>query len=749
MKQLPPTPAWKYLRPIIYGTAIATAYLIRFLRYALLHESVSFAPVSVGLAVLVALAVLEAGWWWLGAMYRRTWQRLETARQNTHRFQALFRFSEALGKETDEASFYRHTVDGLSRLFAFREVRLYRAHPNGQTWTLQAFAGYTPLPAEWHITLKNERVLAAFEQESLLYMPDTSRQGSAFSWLRGGSEALTILHDGEKVVGLLAISHPEKHAFSEEDLSVLRVTASLAGAMLRRIRSTQAQERRAQELLALQETVSDILAERELTPLLNAILERAITLLRASGGDLGLYNPQTRTTKIVVSRNVEKASIGRELQLGEGAMGWVSQHREPIIIPDYAAWKHRSPQYDLPPHTNVLAAPLEASGKFIGSIGIIKENSPLAFNENDLRLLTRFAQQAALALETTRLYQQAVREGEKRLALYEASQHIVAALSPEKIYQAIHRAAARLMPADVFVLTLADYQEGLIKPVYVFEAGQRYREKPIPITSGLSGYVLASGTSIRIQDMSAFEKVNAGQVRHFGTAQRVRSVLAVPLYEKERVAGMLSVQSYRPYVYEEEDEQLLGMLANQAAIALENALLFARMREMAIRDALTGAFNRHYLFRRASYELARAQRYQRPLGIIMLDVDHFKKINDTYGHGIGDQVLRAIATTCRSALRKSDILGRYGGEEFVILLPETAIETTRHVAYRLRAIIEAQSIATDAGQISTTVSIGITAYLPTDESLETIFRRADQALYKAKNRGRNQVCQILRDEPKP
>ncbi|HEB65818.1 MAG TPA: sensor domain-containing diguanylate cyclase [Chloroflexi bacterium] len=749
MKQLTPTLAWKYLRLMIYVAAIATAYLRRFIRYTFLHEHISFTLLSVGTDVLVAILVLEAGWWWLGTIYRRMWRRLEVTHQNANRFRALFRFSETLGKQTDETSFYRNTVEGLHNLFEFREVRIYRSLPDRQTWALQAFAGHDPLPAEWRLPIESEGILSVFAQDTLFYVPDVSTRDFSFSWLRQGSEILMALRSGGRVAALLVVVRPEKGAFSDEDLNILRVTANLAAATLQRIHSTQTQERRAQELLALQETMSDILAERELTPLLNAILERAITLLHASGGDLGLYNPENGATEIVVSRNLGKDSIGKMLSLGEGAMGWVARYRKPISIPDYTLWEHRSPQYLLPPHTSVLAVPLEASGKFIGSVGITKENSPLPFDENDLKLLTRFAQQAALALETTRLYQQAIRDGEKRKALYEASQHIAAALSTEKIYQAIHKAVKRLMPADTFILTLADYQQGIIKPVYVFDNGQRYQEKPILITSGLSGYVIALGKAVHIPDMEAFEKVNAGQVHHFGTPRRVRSILAVPLYEKGRVAGVLSAQSYRSHAYDKEDEQLLEMLANQAAITLENARLFARMREMAIRDALTGVFNRHYLFRRAAYELARAQRYQRPLGVIMLDVDHFKKINDTYGHGVGDQALRVIAETCRSALRKSDILGRYGGEEFVILLPETAIETTRHVANRLRAIIDAQTIATDAGQISITISIGITAYLPTDETLETIFRRADQALYMAKHRGRNRVCQMLRDEPEP
>ncbi len=746
MKGLPPILAWKFLRPAIYGTVLVTAYLTRLLKRAILQTAIDFSLLSIAIDVLTVIVILELGWWWLGHIYRRTWQRLETARQSASYFQTLFRFSEILSRETNETSFYRDIVQGLHTLLAFQEARIYRALPDKENWSLQTFVGQEPLPVEWRIHLEAGQNPLAFEEKILVYLPDTARQASPFSWVRKGSEVLIALRSEEGIHALLVAARPSKDAFSAGDLDALRITASLATAVLQRIRSTYKQDRRAQELLALQDTMADILTEREITRLLKAILERAVTLLHASGGDLGLYDPRSGMTQVVVSQNLGEKSIGRKLRLGEGAMGWVSKYRKPISIQDYASWHNRSPQYNLPPHTSVLAVPLEASGELIGTIGIIKETGQRPFDKNDVELLTRFAQQAALALETTRLYQQAVREGEKRKILYETSQDIVAALSLEKVYQAIHRAVERLMPADTFVLTLADYQKKVINPVYIFDKGRRYREAPIPISAGLSGHVISTGNVIHIKDIEAFEQENSEQVRHFGTAKKVRSVLAVPIYEKERVAGVLSAQSYQAYAYSEEDEQLLSMLANQAAIALENARLFARMREMAIRDALTGVFNRHYFFRRASYELARAQRYGRPLGIIMLDIDHFKQINDTYGHGVGDQVLRGIAAMCQNSLRKSDILGRYGGEEFVILLPETTIDTTRFVANRLHAHLASQPIATDAGQVEVTVSVGITAYIPTDESLKSIFRRADQALYTAKNKGRNRVCQVLTNE---
>lgn len=162
--------------------------------------------------------------------------------------------------------------------------------------------------------------------------------------------------------------------------------------------------------------------------------------------------------------------------------------------------------------------------------------------------------------------------------------------------------------------------------------------------------------------------------------------------------------------------------------------------ERAVSDPLTDCFNRRHFFTLAEKEFSRSVRYDHPISVIMLDLDHFKRINDLFGHAIGDQVLQSIVKTCQENIRDFDILGRYGGEEFVILLPETNIENARQAADRIRKEIEKSSIETDAGMISITASLGITSLTDEDDlTLDKLLDRADQALYKSKEGGRNKV----------
>ena len=164
-----------------------------------------------------------------------------------------------------------------------------------------------------------------------------------------------------------------------------------------------------------------------------------------------------------------------------------------------------------------------------------------------------------------------------------------------------------------------------------------------------------------------------------------------------------------------------------------------RLRELATHDALTGMYNRRHFEELARKELDRAQRYKRPLTVAILDADHFKRINDTHGHHVGDEVLRALSDRCRRTLRSSDLLGRYGGEEFVVVFPETTLVEAEIVAERARAAIASPPIVIGGDRaVEVTVSIGL-APLTDETRLETLFERADAALYRAKQSGRNRV----------
>jgi diguanylate cyclase (GGDEF)-like protein/PAS domain S-box-containing protein len=191
---------------------------------------------------------------------------------------------------------------------------------------------------------------------------------------------------------------------------------------------------------------------------------------------------------------------------------------------------------------------------------------------------------------------------------------------------------------------------------------------------------------------------------------------------------------------DENDLPAASLFAGQVAVALENARLYRRIQDLAIRDELTGLYNRRGMFEVGRREAERAARFDHPLSALLIDIDHFKRVNDTYGHTIGDQVLRAFADCCRRNVREVDVVGRMGGEEFIILLPEADLANTRKAAERLLSRILETGFETEVGEVHLTASIGVAEYNASSQDLDELYRQADEALYKAKNSGRNQVA---------
>lgn len=225
-----------------------------------------------------------------------------------------------------------------------------------------------------------------------------------------------------------------------------------------------------------------------------------------------------------------------------------------------------------------------------------------------------------------------------------------------------------------------------------------------------------------------------------GLNENLRSWMAIPVFSRNGLAAIIVLHHRYPGIYNESHAAAALTFAAQAGIAIDNARLFAEVKSLAITDALTGLYNRRYFFDFANHEYDRSRRYNTPLSLIMLDIDHFKRVNDSHGHATGDEILKAVAGRCLSAVRQADIVGRYGGEEFVILLPETGPREALAAAERLRGCFENRPIATEANlSISITVSLGVCSLSPEMQNLQEMLEKVDEGLYEAKKDGRNRV----------
>lgn len=217
--------------------------------------------------------------------------------------------------------------------------------------------------------------------------------------------------------------------------------------------------------------------------------------------------------------------------------------------------------------------------------------------------------------------------------------------------------------------------------------------------------------------------------------------LLVPVVTDESVIALMRLTRSREKPFSTDELRFLEAVANQTALALERVKLIAFLENLSITDALTGIANRRHFEWRLSEEVERARRYKYPLSALLLDLDHFKQVNDNYGHQIGDIVLQQVAQRLKSSLRRTDFLARYGGEEFVVLAPQTPAERAIILGERLRQVIaESPITVSDDLQIRITLSVGIAVFPDHAQNESELIGAADAALYKAKQMGRNRVC---------
>ena len=250
------------------------------------------------------------------------------------------------------------------------------------------------------------------------------------------------------------------------------------------------------------------------------------------------------------------------------------------------------------------------------------------------------------------------------------------------------------------------------------------------IGEGIAGWVAERGEPVLVDDVSSDPRYKVLP----DSENRIRSLACVPLQYRDERIGVLTITSPRAAAFSPEDVELLGFIATTMAMDIDNA----RLRRLSVTDPLTEAYNREFLQQRLPRVVEHAERRGEPLAVAMIDIDHFKEVNDRFGHGVGDRVLAEVAARLRAAIRAGDLLVRYGGEEFLVLLPGSDAIQAAEIAERMRLKIEADPVQTDSAAVEVRISIGVAERRRGDPGSQLI-RRADTALYAAKGRGRNRV----------
>lgn len=465
----------------------------------------------------------------------------------------------------------------------------------------------------------------------------------------------------------------------------------------------------------------------------------ALDLLRRS---LGLHtailvwlnDTQTHARISELSSESDELADGPFLA-GDGIIGAVIARRA-IVTLEGLRPSYKLPYYTGPcPVASACGVPVMEHGQLRGVLIVDrKDDRPFTAEEDELLLsATRYI---VRAIQNERVFMQLERAKVEQGKLYRAAEALGAASNEAEVVEAGVTAARDVAFFDFAAVTLYDERTRTheVRAVSA-EGSDRLLGARFRHNSGLVAMVVQNRHSLPYK--GDFDPGRQVVFTKRITPPPMPSLLVLPLIVHDRPLGTLVLGAKRRGAFGDAVRPTLEVLASHMAVSLANARMVRKLEEMATTDGLTGLFNKRMLLEAAGQKLIAATRFKRKLSVLVIDIDFFKKVNDTYGHDIGDIVIRGLADVLRKARRATDILARFGGEEFIVVCEETDEKGAMLLAERIREELQATTFKTPKGPIQVTCSIGIATFPEAGRDWETLFKAADDALYVSKRSGRN------------
>lgn len=375
-----------------------------------------------------------------------------------------------------------------------------------------------------------------------------------------------------------------------------------------------------------------------------------------------------------------------------------------------------------------LGVPLRMGNRTAGVMGVISRDREFAFEQRDLDVLLTAAGQVAVAMENALLFADAQVRAKDLTFLNHISARAISSQNAEEMLPEIVQEIQKNFAFEHIGIGFLDYATKDIEIKAEAGTTSNMAGKRVPLGVGILGRVARSGDFALVQD--------SPEPHLLGLLPDSRSVLCIPLAYGETLLGVLNIESTREHAFSSQDVLLLRTLADLLSTALHNAFIFQKMQQQSITDGLTGIKTRRFFLEALSQEWKRASRSGRPFSVVLVDLDKFKDVNDTMGHLEGDLVLARVGRLLEQKCRQSNVVARYGGDEFVILMPETGVEQALILSERLRLWMATDPMLNER---KVSGSFGVASFPLHGASTEDIIRVADAGMYVSKHAGGNRV----------
>jgi diguanylate cyclase (GGDEF)-like protein/putative nucleotidyltransferase with HDIG domain len=534
----------------------------------------------------------------------------------------------------------------------------------------------------------------------------------------------------EQAFGVLLLGTPDSRRFTPAELRLLLALGHQIGMAVENSYLIQQTSRRSEELHVLNEIGRVLSSTLNKEDLLRKVWEELRRLFDVENFYIAALDP-VRDEIVFDVEIIDGMYMPRRTRpVGNHITEYIIRTRQPVLIRDnYVVEARKLGVEPMLAGGCFCGVPLVAYDHAIGAMAVFSDHER-AFDEGHLELLRVLASEASIAIENARLFQEERTKARHLSLLNNISRDAIATLNPDEMLAKITDQLEAGLTYDHIGIGVLEYSTREI--VVQAEAGKRRGAlgQRIPLGNGLLGHVARNG------HLAAFRANSPADAALKPLLADTVAAIALPVFYAEQLHGILYIESSEPADFSDEEILLLRTLADLIAGALHNAYSFQKAQEQAITDGLTGVKTHRFFMESLSAEWKRSTRAGRAFALVLMDLDRFKFVNDFYGHLEGDLVLQRVGHILETNCRRSDVVARYGGDEFVILMPETTMEHARQLASKLRGWVSADPLLREK---NISASFGIASYPLHGSSPQELIQVADASMYLSKHQGGNTV----------
>ncbi|MDM8522150.1 GAF domain-containing protein [Desulfococcaceae bacterium HSG8] len=662
----------------------------------------------------------------------------ENERKKTSQLLVINKIRQRISVNLEPEKLLQIVAQSVVEFFSYYQVLIFLDHEGEEYFRLMAQAGLEELlPKKERLDKEGFHIIGeAFNQHRTALVRDSSKNRYEVVLFENVRSELAIpIALRKTILGVIYIASRSQDAFDKKDIHMLEVISEELSLIIRDMDDLSKLIRKNKQMEIMRRIGKVAIQSFDLKAFFDDIVNLVYEMFGYHHVAIFIYEKLSQELELVsyVGEPMKTLEVGDKISVREGISGFVARSGKYYLCNDTT--KEKKYLDKLINTKSELAIPIQFEDRVLGVINI--ESSKLnQFESADVEIFLRITDQVSYTLVNAELYKKQTSAHNLLLNLNTLGREVNATFDIKKILSVVIRKLP--LYAECRLISVFFYDPGKkILNLAAHNLPDMQGQEPFSISADdnrLMSRVITLKHSIHVSDIEE----ELGILK--GTRYETKSFLNILLCYQNRIIGILNLtDKLEGNPFTSEEFYLIHSFGEHLSNAIVNSEKYQEILELSITDGLTGLYVHRFFQNTLEKEIARAKRHQAPLSLILIDFDNFKQFNDSFGHQIGDIILREIAVLVRKEIREYDIACRYGGEEFGIVLPSTSLLQAKSLANRLREKVAAHTIEMGSTVMSITISQGVAEYSPETDK-DAFIRQTDMALFRAKEEGRDRVC---------